>query len=293
MSILSMKWFSLCIYRRLARLSNVGAVGHSAQNIDLFTSDVRPSIQTKSIDSISPLYLFFFFSLFLFPSPSLVSLPSAPLSSPDSLIMAPYLPPKRFLRSDTALREQESIPYTEVVECSASVFKEAQSLFTNVCKSINQATKSQEFVYYDLDPDWGSLVSDSLVENDTVEASRARHVLSWIKAAFIYQLTQSAGLTSILLPGHSGLELCQPKYTNATWTGSETRRLTGYRMVLWQYRNWSGLKYTHRQVCSNLTLFVTLLYCCLTLLTSCKSYWAFHWTVPKLKKRAWSSCSSR
>ena len=92
--------------------------------------------------------------------------------------MAPDLPPKRFLRSDTALREQESIPYTEVVECSASVFKEPQSLFTNVCKSINQATKSQEFVYYDLDPDWGSLVSDSLVENDTVEASRARHVLS-------------------------------------------------------------------------------------------------------------------
>lgn len=135
----------------------------------------------------SPFHSFFFLLLlFLFPSLSLVSLPSAPLSSPDSLIMAPDLPPKRFLRSDTALREKESIPYTEVVECSASVFKEPQSLFTNVCKSINQATKSQEFVYYDLDPDWGSLVSDSLVENDTVEASRARHVLSWIKAALIH-----------------------------------------------------------------------------------------------------------
>lgn len=91
--------------------------------------------------------------------------------------MAPDLPPKRVLRSDTALRKQESIPYTEVVECSASAFKEPHSLFTNVCKNINQATKSQEFVYYDLDPDWGSLVSDSLVENDTVETSRARHVL--------------------------------------------------------------------------------------------------------------------
>ena len=92
--------------------------------------------------------------------------------------MAPDLPLKRVLCSDTALREQESILYTEVAEGSASAFKEPQSLLTDVCRNINNATKSQEFVYHDLEPHWGSLVCDSLVENDTVETSRARHVLT-------------------------------------------------------------------------------------------------------------------
>ena len=101
--------------------------------------------------------------------------------------MAPDLPPKHVLRSDTALREQESIAYTEVVEGSASAFREPQSLFSDVCRNINNATKSQEFVYNNMEPHWGSLVCDSLAENPKAEASRAKNIMTikqrWIDSS--------------------------------------------------------------------------------------------------------------
>ena len=76
------------------------------------------------------------------------------------------------------LREQQSTPYTEAVDCSTGAFDEPGCLITHICGNITQASQSHEFVYYNVEPDCGALVSDSLVENEEVETSGARYVVN-------------------------------------------------------------------------------------------------------------------
>ena len=81
---------------------------------------------------------------------------------------------------------QRSMPIAEAVDCSAGAFDEPQSLIADICKNISQASQPHEFVYRNVGPDWGALASDSLIENEAVEAFGARYVVD----VELHQLSQ-------------------------------------------------------------------------------------------------------
>ena len=70
------------------------------------------------------------------------------------------------------------MPKTKAVDCATEAFDEPQSLIADICRNINQASRSQEFVYYNVETECGALISDSLIENEAVEASGARYAVN-------------------------------------------------------------------------------------------------------------------